>query len=89
MLQIHSRFYVSKTNVPRDLDYFERFDGHSPTNDPCLGLFQRECGKFDIPVVGLNIVSILREDVHPLQKRYIMESGFREDCVRCVQLRIR
>jgi hypothetical protein len=42
MLQkISSRFYVSETKLPLDLDYFTRFEGHNPTNDPGLGLFQR------------------------------------------------
>ena len=62
------RFYVSQTKEPWDFDYFERFDGHDPSSDPCLGLFQRETGEFDIQFTGDDIVSIHKSKIHDLQK---------------------
>ena len=66
-----------------DVDYFSRFVDHDPTADPGLGLFQNTDGMFDLPVIGPNIVSILKKNLHPLQKRYSMESGYDEDYVIC------
>ena len=77
------RYYVSRTEVPWDLQYFDRFEGHNPRTDPCMGLFQRVTGQFDMTFVGENIVSILRSEVHPLQKRCQLESGYDEDYRIC------
>ena len=76
-------FYVGKTQLDWDEDYFTRFTHHNPTTDPGLGLFQSIDGKFDLPVVGPNIVNIQKQNLHPLQKRYYMESGYDEDYVIC------
>ena len=54
--------------------------------DPCLGLFQRHHGKFNLLVINDDIVSIPKRLVHPLQKRYYMESGYDEDFVICPTL---
>ena len=44
-------------------------------------MFQNCQGRFDIPIVGVDIVNIEKRLLHPLQKRYYMESGFDEDFV--------
>ena len=36
---------------------------------------------FNISVVGVDIITIEKTLLHPLQKRYYMESGFDEDFV--------
>ena len=82
-LQIMRRYYVSQTKTPHDYDYFDRFEGHDPRTDPCLGLFQRETGQFDMPFLGDDIVSIHRNQLHPLQQRYQIESGYDEDYLTC------
>ena len=46
-------------------------------------MFQNCHGRFDIPIVGVDIVNIEKRLLHPLQKRYYMESGFDEDFVIC------
>ena len=72
---------MDKTTLDWDVDYFDRFDGHSPSTDPGLGVFQRCDGMLDIPIVGIDIVSIQKKEVHFLQKRYYMESEYDEDYV--------
>ena len=81
--QINSwtHFYVDKSTIDWDVDYFDRFDGHNPSTDPGLGVLQRCDGMFDIPVVGVDIVSIKKKETHILQKRYSMESGHDEDYI--------
>ena len=74
---------MGTTKIDWDVDYFSRFVDHDPTADPGLGLFQNTDGMFDLPVIGPNIVSILKKNLHPLQKRYSMESGYDEDYVIC------
>ena len=51
-----------------------------------MGLFQRHHGKFNLSVISDDIVSIHKTSVHPLQKRYHMESGYDEDFVICPTL---
>ena len=68
------------------MDYFIRFCEHNPSTDPGMGVFQRVQGSFEIPVIGQNIVSIEKKTLHPLQKRYFMESGYDEDLVICPTL---
>ena len=51
-----------------------------------MGLYQNCYGRFDIDVVGEDIISIERRVLHPLQKRYQMESGYDEDFVICPTL---
>ena len=51
-----------------------------------MGLFQRHHGKFNLSVISDDIVSIHKTSVHPLQKRYYMESGYDEDFVICPTL---
>ena len=51
-----------------------------------MGLFQKCDGKFNISVTGVDIVSIEKRSLHPLQKRYQMSSGFDEDFVICPTL---
>ena len=81
--QVRTNYYVDTTKIDWDEDYFSRFVHHNPTTDPGLGLFQNSNGTFDIPVIGPNIVSIEKKTLHPLQKRYYMESGYDEDYVIC------
>ena len=78
-----NRFYVDETKIDWDVDYFSRFVGHDPNTDPGLGVFQNYHGKFDILVVDVDIVTIDKGLLHPLQKRYHMESGYDEDFVIC------
>ena len=72
---------MDKTTIDWDIDYFSRFMEHNPDTDPGMGVFQKCDGMFDIPVVGVDIISIEKTLLHPLQKRYYMESGFDEDFV--------
>ena len=72
---------MDKTRIDWDIDYFSRFVGHNPDTDPGMGVFQNCDGMFNIPVVGVNIISIEKKLLHPLQKRYRMESGYDEDFV--------
>ena len=72
---------MDKSTLDWDVDYFDRFDGHNPSTDPGLGVFQRCDGMLDIHIVGVDIVSIKKKEVHFLQKRYYMESGYDEDYV--------
>ena len=51
-----------------------------------MGLFQNCHGKFDIDVIGVDIITIEKRLLHPLQKRYQMESGYDEDFVICPTL---
>ena len=78
-----THYYVDKTKIDWNEDYFNRFVYHDTKTDPGLGLFQSTDGIFDLPVVGPNIVSIEKRNLHPLQKRYHMESGYDEDYVIC------
>ena len=77
---------MDTTKIDWDIDYFSRFVGHNPSTDPGVGVHQKCDGVFDIPVVGIDIVSIEETVLHPLQKRYSMESGFDEDFVICPTL---
>ena len=74
------------TRIPWDVDYFKRFVDHDPDNDEGLGVFQKCPGTIDIPIVGRDIVSVEKNTLDPLQKRYHMESGFDEDFVICPTL---
>ncbi len=49
--------------------------------DDGLGVFQEVNGRFNIRVKGTGIESIDKGDLHPLQDKYKMESGFNEDNV--------
>ena len=77
---------MDKTTIDWDVDYFTRFVEHDPNTDPGMGVFQCCDGMFNIPVVGVNIVNIEKDTLHPLQKRYYMESGYDEDFVICPTL---
>ena len=77
---------MDKTKIEWDVDYFIRFVEHNPNTDPGMGVFQHCDGMFNIPVVGVNIVNIEKHTLHPLQKRYYMESGYDEDFVICPTL---
>ena len=79
-------YYADKSTVPWEYDYFIRFPDHNPDTDPCLGLYQRHHGKFNLLVISEDIVSIPSTQLHPLQKRYHMESGYDEDFVICPTL---
>ena len=68
------------------MDYFERFLEHNPSTDPGMGVFQKCDGMFDVPVVGVHIVSIKKKKLNSLQKRYHMESGYDEEFVICPTL---
>ena len=72
--QIWSRFYIRKTTIDWDVDYFDRFIEHHTDTDPGLGVFQNCDDKFDIKIVGVDIVSVKKTLLHPLQKRYHIES---------------
>ena len=78
---------MDKTKIEWDVDYFTRFVEHNPNTDPGMGVFQCCDGMFSIPVVGMNIVNIEKHTLHPLQKRYYMESGCDEDFVICPTLK--
>jgi len=80
-------FYVDKTTIDWDVDFFSRFLEHDPDTDPGMGVFQNCDGRYDIPVIGENIISIHKNTLHPLQKRYHMESGYDEDFVICPTLK--
>ena len=56
--QVWTNYYVDKTQIDWDEDYFSRFVHHNPTTDPGMGVFQNTNGKFYISVIGPNIVSI-------------------------------
>ena len=58
----------------------------NPDDDPGMGVFQNRDGTFDVHIVGVNIVSIEKQSLHPLQKRYAMESGYDGDFVICPTL---
>lgn len=77
---------MSTSTIDWDYDYFSRFVDHDPDTDTGLGVYQNCDGQFDISVVGKNIVSIEKKLLHPLQKRYHMESGYDEDFVICPTL---
>ena len=77
---------MDKTRIDWDVDYFTRFVEHDPNTDPGVGVFQYCDDMFNIPVVGVNIVNIEKDTLHPLQKRYYMESGYDEDFVICPTL---
>ena len=49
--------------------------------DSRQGLFQNHHRQFDLHVFGDDIVSIERTELHLLQRRYQMESGYDEDYV--------
>ena len=44
------RFYVERSKLPWDVNYFKGHDGHDPRKDPHLGVIQNHHGKFDLPV---------------------------------------
>ena len=77
---------MDDTKLLYDVGYFERFQTHDIYTDPRMGLFQLHYGKFDIHVVGKNIISVLTSALHPLQKRYRIESGYDEDYTICPTL---
>ena len=77
---------MKKTTV-RDYEHFKSIPGHDPDQDPGLGLFQSRDGKFDLECVHENIVTIPKQFVHPLQLRYVMDSGYDEDFVICPTLK--
>ena len=77
---------MDKTKIDWDIDYFSRFVEHNPNTDPGMGVFQNCDGIFNISVVGVDIITIEKTLLHPLQKRYHMESGFDEDFVICPTL---
>ena len=77
---------MEKTTIDWDVDYFSRFVNHDPNTDPGMGVFQNCDGTFDIDVVGVDIVNTKKWTLHPLQKRYYMESGHDEDFVICPTL---
>ena len=87
ILCIYTQFYVSKSKIDWDVDYFERFVEHNPHTDPGMGVYQNCDGKYDIPVVGVDIVSVDSNKLHPLQKRYKMDSGYDEDFRICPTLK--
>ena len=72
---------MDKTTIDWDIDYFSRFMEHNPDTDPGMGVFHKCDGVFNISVVGIEIVNIEKTLLHPLQKRYYMESGYDEDFV--------
>jgi hypothetical protein len=76
-----TRFYVDKSTLVWDLGYFGDIRGHDPRTDPRQGLFQEHHGKFNLDVIGPDIVSMDRTQLHPSQVRYVMESGYDEDFV--------
>ena len=78
---IFVRYYVDKTNVKWDLDYFKGVKGHNPRTDSRRGLFQNHHGQFDLHVFGDNIISIKKTELHSSQRRYQMDSGYDEDYV--------
>ena len=55
---------MDKTTIDWDIDYFSRFLEHDPTSDPGMGVFQKCDGMFDIPVVGVDIISIEKTLLH-------------------------
>ena len=77
---------MDTSRIDWDHDYFSRFVDHDPDTDTGLGVYQNCDGQFDVPVVGVDIVNIEKQDLHPLQKRYYMESGYDEDFVICPTL---
>ena len=77
---------MDKSTIDWDVDYFERFLEHNPSTDPGMGVFQKCDGMFDVPVVGVHIVSIKKKKLNSLQKRYHMESGYDEEFVICPTL---
>ena len=52
---------MDKSTIDWDVDYFERFLEHHPSTDPGMGVFQKCDGMFDVPVVGVHIVSIKKK----------------------------
>ena len=69
-------FSVRKSKIIIDLVQYPDSD-----TDPGLGLFQVIDGQFAVPVFGLNVESIDKTEVHPDQKKYMMDSGHNEDKV--------
>jgi hypothetical protein len=68
---------VRKSTVPFDLITFPDAD-----DDPGMGVFQIHPGAFTLNVVGGdNVISIDKTDLHPLQVKYQMDSGYDEDKV--------
>ena len=49
-------------------------------------MFQNCYGKFDIKIVGVDIVTVKKTLLHPVQKRYHIENGYDEDFVICPTL---
>ena len=86
ILCLQMSYYVQKSKLLWEIGYFDRFQDHDPYTDPHLGLFQTHYGKFNISVIGNDIISIPKSELHPLQKRYQMESGYDEDYVICPTL---
>ena len=56
------RFYVERSKLPWDVNYFKGHDGHNPRKDPHLGLIQNHHGKFDLPVFGTDRHYITGQD---------------------------
>ena len=75
------RFFVDNTTLEWDLDYFRGVKGHNPRTDPRMGVFQNHDGKFDLHVMSEDIISIPKKNMHAVQRRYQMESGYDEDFV--------
>ena len=75
------RYYVDKTTLEWDFDYFRGLKGHNPRTDPRMGVFQNHDGQFNLLVIGDDIISIEKTKLHSLQRRYQMESGYDEDFV--------
>ena len=81
------RFYVDKSKLTWDYGYFDDIRGHDPVTDPRQGVFQNHHGQFDFDVMGTDIVSMDRTQLHPSQVRCVMESGHDEDFVIVPTLR--
>ena len=80
-----TNYYVSKSKLNWDVDYFERFFlEHDPHTDPDMFFFQNCSGEFDIHILGVDIVNI--ESHIRYKKRYHFESDYDEDFVICPTL---
>ena len=75
------RYYVDRSGVCKHPSYFKRWRNHKPSKDPCLGCFQQHYGKFDLPVFGDDIESVLTKELDDLQSPYCIDSAFDEDFV--------
>ena len=75
------RFFVDKTRLEWDLDYFRGVKGHNPRTDPRMEVFQNHHGKFNLDVMSDNIIFMSKKNMHAVQRRCQMESGCDEDFV--------